>query len=142
MERVIKILELTFSAAHYIKGHPKCSALHGHTYFVRNVEVLYDAPEGKFVDLGVIKGIIQEFDHTLLIPPEDAQFWLHLSTISGNMPFKDIPPCKLPFVEIPGGTTVENIASLLAETIKAVQYVKSVRLEVFEGPNAGTVFET
>jgi 6-pyruvoyltetrahydropterin/6-carboxytetrahydropterin synthase len=131
VERLIKIRELTFSAAHYIKGHPKCSALHGHTYFVRNIEVLYDAPEGDFVDLGLIKAVVQEFDHKLLIPSEDSQFWLRLSV-----------PCKIPFIEIPGQTTVENIAELIASIIKSILYVKSVRLEVYEGPNAGAVYET
>jgi len=129
VEREIKILELTFSAAHYITGHPKCSALHGHTYFVRNIEVLYDAPEGEYVDLGLIKAIIQEYDHKLLIPAYDEQYWLHTST--GG-------PCKIPFVEFPGLTTVENIAELIASAIKTLRYVTDVHLEVFEGPNQGT----
>jgi len=131
-ERVIKINELTFSAAHYLKGHPKCNALHGHTYFVRNIEVLYDAPEGKFVDFSLIKAIVMELDHRVLIPPEDSAFWLHQPTDA---------PCKFPFIEIFNDTTVENIAEFLASVIKQIEYVKSVRLQVFEGPKQGAMVD-
>jgi len=129
MKGKLKINELTFSAAHYIRGHPKCQALHGHTYFVKDIEITYETPGQDFVDLGIVKSIVAEFDHKLLIPEENVQFWTQL-----NLSYK---PCELPFVVIPGEALVENIAELIATKIKSIKHVRAVKLQVFEGPNQG-----
>ena len=136
MKGKLKIDELTFSAAHYIRGHPKCQALHGHTYFVREIEVDYEAPEQEFVDLGIIKSIISFFDHKLLIPLEDEKFWLGLSANIDNQ-----PPCRIPYVIIPGNTTVESLSEYIAEQIKTIPNVKYVRLKIYEGPNQGATYQ-
>ena len=136
MKGRLKIDELIFSAAHYLKGHPKCQALHGHTYFVRNIEVDYEAPEQEFVDLVTIKTIIDFFDHKLLISQEDERFWLKFASGMEN-----VPPCKVPCVVIPGITTVENLAEYIAHQIKALPYVKFVKLSIYEGPNQGATMD-
>jgi len=132
MQGRLKIDELTFSAAHYLKGHPKCRALHGHTYFVKNIEITYETLGQDFIDLGIVESIVVEFDHKLLVPREDAAFWAQL-----NLSLKPEPPCTLPFVIIPGGTLVENIAEFIATKIKSIKHVRAVKLQVFEGPNQG-----
>ncbi|MEJ2662817.1 MAG: 6-carboxytetrahydropterin synthase QueD [Spirochaetia bacterium] len=65
-------VEETFSAAHYLVGHPgKCEHLHGHNYTVRvsaRAEELN--AQGMVVDFGILKSelnkIIGELDHSLL----------------------------------------------------------------------------
>jgi len=133
MKGKLKIGELTFSAAHYLKGHPKCKALHGHTYFVRAIEVVYELPDKEFLDLGTIKSIINLFDHKLLIPPEDGSFWLTLSKEK---------PCTIDYVIIPRNTTCESLAETIAEQIKSLKGVTSVSLTVYEGPNQGAEYST
>lgn len=133
VERIIKILELTFSAAHYLEGHPKCGVIHGHTFFVRNIEILTSG----FVDFGDVKAVISDWDHRLIIPKEHAAVWLDkiadlLAPYSVGI--------KLKFVE--GYATVETISEAIATELKSLKGVESVRLELYEGPNQGTVLET
>ena len=68
--------EVTFSAAHFLPDHPRCGAIHGHTWRVKieymGFEMYADAdtplpPNGMLVDFGHIKRLItNEFDHRLL----------------------------------------------------------------------------
>ncbi len=69
----ILIPEITFSAAHYIPGHKTCSGIHGHTYFVRNLEIDVDVIDsvGMSIDFGLVKGHIKDrWDHKLILPKE------------------------------------------------------------------------
>ena len=123
------IKELTFSAAHYLPGHPKCGVIHGHTFFVRNLEV----QTSKFVDFGVIKEAIRNFDHKLFIPRDHAPFWV-----------RSYRPCREVGIELQGNTievngapTVENISVVLTNSLKVIDGVEAVRFELYEGPNQG-----
>jgi 6-pyruvoyltetrahydropterin/6-carboxytetrahydropterin synthase len=62
-----RIYKTTFDAAHFIKGHPKCGKLHGHTY---HLTVKIPDKTGNFKDFIEIKEIIdrvlEEFDHNNL----------------------------------------------------------------------------
>jgi len=53
-----------FSAAHFIKGHPKCGIIHGHNYEVV-VKAAYYVDD--WVDFGDIKAtvenVIKDYDH-------------------------------------------------------------------------------
>ena len=130
MKGKLKIGELTFSAAHYLKGHPKCQALHGHTYFVRDIEILYELPGSEFLDFATIEAVINYFDHKLLVPLEDSSYWLSLAA-----------PCKLDYVAMPN-TTSESLAEDIINRIKSIPGVKFVSLSVFEGPNQGAKYST
>ncbi len=65
--------EITFSAAHYIPNHEHCSGIHGHTYFVRNLEIEIETLDsvGMSIDFGLIKKHIKStWDHKLILPKE------------------------------------------------------------------------
>ena len=131
MKGKLKIDELTFSAAHYLKGHPKCQALHGHTYFVKDIEVLYELPGSKFLDFAKIEAVINHFDHKLLVPLEDSSYWLGLVAA----------PCILDCVVMPN-TTSESLAEDIVNRIKSIPGVKFVSLSVSEGPNQGAGYSS
>jgi len=135
-ERILRVKDMSFDAAHYIPGHPKCGVIHGHTYFV-NIELVYEGTPETFVDIGEVKEIVKGWDHKLIIPIEHSEFWLHLST---ETPKKI--NCRIPYRAIHGSPIVENIAEAIAEEIKQIPRVLSARVEVREGPNQGTVYET
>ncbi len=70
--------EITFSAAHYIPGHPQCGGLHGHTYFVRNLEIEIETLDsvGMSIDFGLIKRYFKsEWDHKFFVPGDDYEKW-------------------------------------------------------------------
>jgi len=62
-------VETSFSAAHYLPGHPKCGIIHGHNYKVR---VELEGPEDAemLVDFGIVKkhlnDILKDLDHEML----------------------------------------------------------------------------
>jgi len=61
--------EYTFSAAHYIPGHPKCGVIHGHNYRVRvtlwvQPSALIDIDFSEIDDM--MKPILNKLDHTML----------------------------------------------------------------------------
>ena len=127
------IKELTFSAAHYLPGHPKCGVIHGHTYFVRNLEVTYDPEKtpGEFVDLGDIKSVIKGYDHTLIIPQDHFGMWNSLKAL--------VERKMLRMRYLPGNLapTVENIGQHIKWELKAITGVTDVSFELYEGPNQG-----
>jgi len=65
-KHVIRHYKTHFHAAHYIKGHPKCGRLHGHTYKVE-VEVFYPKTS-PFVDFYELKTAVDRvlaiYDHS------------------------------------------------------------------------------
>ena len=82
--------EITFQAAHYIPGHPKCKVIHGHTYFVRNLEIEVDElglnEQGISVDFGVIKGYFKEnWDHKFIVPKDEMTGHAWLGKFSENL---------------------------------------------------------
>lgn len=126
----LKIRELTFSAAHYLPDHPRCGVIHGHTYFVRNLIIRY--PEDKFVDFGIINGIIRGWDHCFIVPINHARYW---EEVSQNWSKKLGITCVIRTIE--GSPTVENIARALKEEIKLKTGADSVSFALYEGPNQG-----
>ena len=130
--REIRIRELTFSAAHYLPGHPKCSAIHGHTYVIRNLVIRY--PEDEFVDFGEIKHIIKGWDHRFIVPRKDAKIW---EAIAERLFMELQVAVRLKVID--GDPTVENIARELAREIKESTAAEEVHLELYEGFNQGAV---
>ena len=126
----LKIKELTFSAAHYIPDHPKCSALHGHTFFIR--DLIIDCEE--FVDFAVVKKIIDQWDHTLIVPERDYKSWLELV---GDL--KDGTPWRLDLMTVKGDPTCEDLAIAIRRQIHAIPGVTYVEFELYEGSNQGVM---
>lgn len=69
-------LNIRFSSAHIIPEYEKCGRLHGHTYAVH--AKIYGKPDNKgiIVDFSVLKTvlktIIDELDHRILIPEKSS----------------------------------------------------------------------
>jgi len=126
----LKIRELTFEAAHYLANHPTCGCIHGHTYFVRDIEVFYD--ESKFVDFALIKAVPRILDHKFLVPEHHAMEWYGIIKRLGNLGISQN------IIEIPGGNpTVENISDFLKARFLSIPNVIDVCFELYEGPNLG-----
>ena len=71
-----------FSAAHYIKGHPKCGGVHGHTYIVRQltIDIFGIDDMGISIDFGIIKDYFKnEWDHRFIVPKEDYHLWREIT---------------------------------------------------------------
>jgi len=140
MMRMLKIdaKELYFSAAHWLPGHPKCGVLHGHTYFVKKLEVIVEG----FVDLNDIKDAIKSFDHMPLIPESDAMAWSTLCDLVNRT--EELESLRQVFskqriiidTDLPG-TSVERIAEELKAEIEGIPGVVEAHFELYEGPTAG-----
>lgn len=130
--KTLVIKELTFSAAHYLPGHSKCGCIHGHTYFVRDLVIEYDNKKG-FLDIGDIKAVVLNFDHTFIFPRGHYDFW---ATAIADAEW--LSQRFLPLDDIP---TVENIGELLKLKFLALPRVKTVSFELYEGPNQGVKIE-
>jgi 6-pyruvoyl-tetrahydropterin synthase len=129
MDKLI-IKELTFSAAHYIPGHPKCGTVHGHTFFLRNI--LIDC--NKFVDFGDIKQWIATWDHVLIIPRKHSVFWQTkidplLREIGIHQRYADVD----------GEPTCEDISKEIRKQLELIKGVLNISFELYEGSNQGVV---
>jgi len=131
MDRLI-IKELTFSAAHYISNHPKCSAIHGHTFFIRNLTIDCE----QFVDFASVKKIISMWDHTFIVPEKDYEFWLN----AFGTP-KMGASWRLDLMTTQGDPTCENLSKTIRNQIRSIPGVTHVSLELYEGSNQGVIIE-
>jgi 6-pyruvoyl-tetrahydropterin synthase len=129
---VLKINLLHFDAAHYLdESFGICHQLHGHTYFVRNIEIKCK----KIVDFAKIEEVVKKFDHVLIIPKEHYQKWEKIAT---EVFYKEEIPCLLKFYVLEeDSSTVENIAQALKKEIESIDGVISVSFELYEGENKG-----
>jgi len=129
----LKIRELTFEAAHYLPGHPKCGVIHGHTYLIRNLTI----ETTEFVDFNDVKAIVKNWDHMLIVPEDAIEFF-----VREVEPVLEKVNCRLKLRQVAGSPIVENIAKQLAkELLKWLPGVTSIRFELYEGSNQGTVYE-
>lgn len=128
--------EITFSAAHYIPGHEKCSGIHGHTYFVRNLEIeVADIGEsGMSIDFGIIKTYFKEqWDHKFIIPKKDKDYWLHIYEHTGHSLLDNRKIVKY--------TTAEWMALKIQQDLELDLDLPqgSVHLELWEGPHQAVI---
>ena len=128
---VLKIGELHFDAAHYLdESFGKCQYVHGHTYFVRNMEIICN----KTVDFGKIEEAVNKFDHLLFIPKEHARMWDGMISFAEKIGLL----CKFRFYVLDSDlATVENIADALRKEIEKIDGVLSAKFELYEGENKG-----
>jgi 6-pyruvoyl-tetrahydropterin synthase len=133
MRKVNKLMidELHFDAAHYLdESFGKCQYVHGHTFFVRNMEIICN----KTVDFGKIEETVNKFDHLLFIPKEHARMWDEIVSFAEKIRL----PCKFRFYVLDSDlATVENIADALRKEIEKTDGVLSVKFELYEGENKG-----
>lgn len=135
--------EITFSAAHYIPGHSKCNCIHGHTYFIRNLEIEYsfehiDKRTGISIDFGELKAMIAKFcDHAFIIPDKHFGIWYRVFELLKMEGVKLIDNRRpVPY------TTVEGLADHLKQYIESNFGLPtgSVSFELYEGPKQGVKF--
>jgi 6-pyruvoyl-tetrahydropterin synthase len=127
---ILKINQLCFNAAHYLdESFGKCHQLHGHSYYVRNMEVVCS----KVVDFAKIEEAVEKFDHVLIVPKEHYQKWEKIVEAF----YREEIPCLLKFYVLDGDSTVENIAQALKREIGRIEGVVSVSFELYEGENKG-----
>lgn len=124
MDKLI-IRELTFDAAHYIPNHPKCAAIHGHTFFVRNLVIECDL----FVDFAMVKDVFKQWDHVLIVPEADYEGWLKLVRVNSTY--------QLNLMTTQGAPTCENLSKAILKELLRIPGVLSAHFELYEGPNQG-----
>jgi 6-pyruvoyl-tetrahydropterin synthase len=135
-ELVEKFKELHFDAGHYLKQLVPCDKLHGHTYVLKDLELSGTLEGDILVDFGAIKSLMKEYDHSLLIPIADENYWARLKEL-GPTPFK-----LDKIVSIRDEPTVERIGLSIAQKIlKAHSNIWKVSFTIFEGINQGVKVE-
>src|SRR2546421_11116063 len=82
-----KFKELHFDAGHYLKHLAPCDKLHGHTYVLKDLELSGTLEGDIIVDFNAIKGLMKEYDHSIMIPIGDEGYWKRLVSL-GPTPFK------------------------------------------------------
>jgi len=136
--------EITFSAAHYIPGHPKCGCIHGHTYFVRNLEIVFPHVEldetGMILDFGVIKKYFKEYwDHRFLVPPIDISRMPATGLfLKCNIVYNLRPVEPTPTAEAMARLINDDLWSIIEEEVKDNRFLMS--FELYEGPNQGVKY--
>ncbi len=135
-ELVEKFREIHFDAGHYLKHFAPCDRLHGHTYVLNDVELSGTLNGNVLVDFSAIKNLVKEYDHSLLIPESDGNYWKNL-TSSESAPFKSDK-----IVAIQGEPTVERIGLDIGHKIlSAHTNIHRVSFTIFEGVNQGVKVE-
>jgi len=149
----IHIPEITFSMAHYIPGHERgCGAIHGHTYYVRDLTiwpVCRSGPPttwldhmGILVDFGVIKQYFKdEWDHKFAVPTMYEDYW-------GNALNSMSVECRLDNIKGVVWTTAEGMAydikeelamrihEIWRDQVDLLDHVE-VKFGLYEGPGQG-----
>lgn len=136
----------SIDAGHRVVGHTapdgspgKCARLHGHTYAI--VVELHSAALneiGFVVDFGVIKDILNEWDHRLLLWDEDpVGLWVspERTTQTAESLAEQFGVIRLPF-----NPTAENMSKCLAEKIVAASDALSCTVIVSETPKTRATF--
>ncbi len=134
--------EITFSAAHYIPGHKTCSGIHGHTYFVRNLEIEVETIDdiGMSVDFGIIKKYFKDWwDHKLILPKEiNGEEIKGIKELMNAFDLMNVSIRNMLFLK---HTTAEWMAVEIRRCLGVelgwteVYAAANIHLELWEGPN-------
>ncbi len=134
----------SFDSAHYLRGHDgKCRNLHGHRWDIEyciESDILYTdgAKTGMMSDFSdvkkLIKGLIDEYDHSLLLEEPQTSEEKQFIEACKNMEFK--------VIELPFRTTAENLSKYfyekLTEIFKNLDNPNNIRVgyvRIYETPN-------
>ena len=139
---------LKFSACHFIPGHDRCGRLHGHTYAVH---VRLEGEKNRsgyiadFYDVKkLIKDIIEELDHRVLIPKRHPDVKLVCDSKSVRMevgakkylfPAEDVLLLDLPAVT--AEHLAEHILEKAAPAIARMGKVSELQIGLYEGVGQG-----
>lgn len=143
----------TFDAGHRVLGHQgglgKCARLHGHTYgVVVTVEGVKLDDTGFVVDFGVVKRIIDRWDHRTLLWDKDPLRVQQTDEIdvtsfgsqSGAETVQGEPYDHDGVVRVPFNPTAEHMAEALAREIVQLPGVKYAQVVLSETPNTRAHF--
>ena len=148
MSSGIVLQGIRFCAAHFLPGHPKCSALHGHNYEV-SVEMVGELDERGFIlDFSLLKEklrqILERLDHRILIPqnspvisiiPAHTSYYITFDGKAYMFPSEDL--C---FLSIES-TTAELLAKYICLQLKRRFFEYDFKVYVSETADARGYFE-
>lgn len=139
---------LKFSACHLLPGHERCGRLHGHTYAV-HVKLEGEKNEmgyvADFYDVKkIMKGIIEELDHRVLIPLRNKKVKVRTEKGSVRLSVDSkeymFPEGDVALLDIPA-VTVEQLAEYLLEKaaplISKAGMLNELSIGLFEGVGQG-----
>ncbi len=140
--------KLTFSSAHILAHHDKCSRLHGHNYIVE-VEA-----EGKLnfeymvVDFSKFKAIvaqtIKKLDHRVIIPLNSPEFEIVEVDDMVHVKTTDNKFYRFPLVDVVllplKATTAELLAEYIYKQIKKEFPELKINVSVSETPTSTAVY--
>ncbi len=133
---------IRFSASHMIPGHSKCGRLHGHSYAVRLALLGETGERGMVVDFlevkKVLKGIVEEFDHRVILPGNCPYLRLKLgdeveATTDGKryvFPAEDV--VIIDAVESSAEEMARVILDMLVDRMRFPKNVTQVEVGVYE----------
>jgi len=140
---------LTFSSAHLIPGHSKCSRMHGHQYGIK-VKIHGNEVKGMIVDFHYLKDILRNFremiDHRLILPIPGKSDFIHVEVkeetayVSFDNKKYSLPvgDCIFLPIQVP---TAENLSAYLAEVLakemKKFENINKVEACIDEGAGQG-----
>lgn len=148
--------KLRFSACHFIPNHPKCGALHGHTYAV-SLRIEGEQIGEFIIDFETVKGIVNiicdGLDHKVLIAEKDPRLRIgknkevSVEIIESKkhyvLPSEDV--VFLPTQSVSAENLCKYFTSEIAEALKSkgADNLKKLYLRVDEGigQGAGCEFE-
>lgn len=137
----------SIDAAHFIPGHPKCGRLHGHTYTIR-VVLVGNLPDDKepayMVDYGLIKEIVNELDHKLLVAQrmtdQVASSRLHIMWGSHTTVNEMSLDPKMVYIVPEKDTSAELLSKHLWQRFTKLEDVEFCRVEVSETPKTKATY--
>jgi len=130
---MIEKIKYHFDAAHRLSDYKgKCHNLHGHRW---EVEVIIsgtiDQTTGMIIDFGIIKKVIDQFDHITILKDN------YKNRILYNILTHDLnSKCML----IKNEPTVENIVKIIYNTILKKVSPFKVRIKLWESPGCGVEY--
>lgn len=137
-------LDHTISTGHRIVGHEgKCARLHGHDYRF-HVELASDVllPIGFVIDFADVKGVLDEWDHRLLLWTEDPLWVATNRTQSATFPHDLCVDGEAGVIRVAFNPTAENMADhLVKRYLEDFDQIVYAAVEVWETPKASAFAE-
>ncbi|MHA1303998.1 MAG: 6-pyruvoyl trahydropterin synthase family protein [Candidatus Heimdallarchaeaceae archaeon] len=140
--------KLTFSAAHILAHHNKCSRLHGHNYLIE-VEAEGELDKKMMViDFGQFKAkvraILKRFDHKILIPANSKEFDIKKDEKEVSVRTSDNKFYRFPIFDVLllplEATTAELLAIYIHKLIKEEYPDLKLSISVSETPTSVAIY--
>jgi 6-pyruvoyl-tetrahydropterin synthase len=128
--------EFSIDSGQYLpESFGKCHRFHGHTYIGKEFEVKTDG----IVDFNLLKKVYSEFDHYIIAPEQDRDFWeciVFCANEWAKEKKKDVP-CKFECIYIPYEMgVVEYIAEYLKIRFLQIPGIIDVKFKLYETPKS------